>query len=54
VFRVLRSAVYPVQWMGLIMMHYGMAAKRMGGNVKSECEEDDDTDTEDGDSDADW
>jgi len=28
--RVLRSAVYPVQWMGLMMVCCGMAIKRMG------------------------
>jgi hypothetical protein len=25
--------------MGLILIYYGMAMKRMGGNVRSECEE---------------
>jgi hypothetical protein len=28
--RVLRSAVYPMQWMGLMMVGCGMAVKRMG------------------------
>ena len=40
--------------MGLILIYYGMAVKRMGGNVRSECEEDEGTDYEDGDSDTDW
>lgn len=26
----LRIALYPVQWMRLVMMHYGMKLKRMG------------------------
>ena len=28
--RVLRSAVYPMQWMGLMVICCGMAVKRMG------------------------
>jgi hypothetical protein len=40
--------------MGLILIYYRMAVKRMGGNVRSECEEDEGTDYEDGDSDTDW
>jgi len=28
--RVLRSAVYPVRWMGLMMICNGMAVKRLG------------------------
>jgi hypothetical protein len=28
--RGFRSAVYPMEWMGLIMMCCGMAVKRMG------------------------
>jgi len=28
--RVLRSAVYPMQWTGLMVVRCGMAVKRMG------------------------
>jgi len=38
--RVLRSAVYPRQWMGLMMTCCGMAVKRMGMLGVSESEED--------------
>jgi hypothetical protein len=48
--RVLRNAVYPMQWMGLMMVCFGMAVK----DVRSECEEDKGTDCKNGDSDTDW
>jgi len=28
--RVVRSAVYPAQWMGLMMVYSGMTVKRVG------------------------
>jgi hypothetical protein len=37
---VLRSAVYPVQWMGMMMWN----DSEKEGDVKSECEEDEDAD----------
>jgi len=40
--------------MGLILVCYGMTVKRMGGNVRSECEEDEGTDYKGGDSDTNW
>jgi hypothetical protein len=46
-----KSAVYPMQWMGLVMLWND---SEEDGNVGSECEEDEGTDCEDGDSDTDW
>jgi hypothetical protein len=37
-----KCCIYPTQWMGLIMICYGMAEKRI--NVRSECEVDEGTD----------
>jgi hypothetical protein len=48
----LRSAVYPMQWMRLMMICCGMAVKKVG--MLGESEEDEGTDCEDGDSDTDW
>jgi len=48
---VLRSAVYPLQWMGL-MICCGMTVKRMG-MLGVMCKEVEGTDYEDGDND-DW
>jgi hypothetical protein len=50
---VLRSAVYPVHWMGLMMIWYGRAVKRIG-MLGVMCEEVEGTDCEDGDSDDGW
>ena len=49
----LRSAVYPMQWMGLMMICCGMAVKRLG-MLGVMCEEVEGTDCEDGDNDDDW
>ena len=48
----LKSAVYPVQWMGLMVTFWNGSEE--DGDVRSECEEDEGTDCEDGDSDTDW
>jgi hypothetical protein len=48
---VFRSAVYPVQWMTL-MIYCGMVMKRM--RCGSDFEEDEGTGCEDGGSDTDW
>jgi len=48
----LRSTVYPVQWVRMMMICCGKAVKRVG--VRTECEEDESTNCEDGDSDTDW
>jgi hypothetical protein len=47
-----KSAVYPMQWMRLTMICYGMTVKRMGmfGVSVRKMK----TLTEDGDSDTDW
>jgi hypothetical protein len=50
---VLRSAVYPMHWMELIMTCYGMAVKRMG-MLGVMCKEGEGTDCEEGDSDDVW
>jgi hypothetical protein len=50
----LRSAVHPVQWMGLMMICCGMAVRRVGLLGVGECEGDEGTDCEGGDSDTDW
>ena len=50
--RVLRSAVYPGQWMGTDDMLWYDSEE--DGNVRSECEEDEGTDCKDGDIDTDW
>jgi hypothetical protein len=50
--KVLRSAVYPKEWTGLMMICCGMAVKRMGMlrvNVRKMKAL-----SEDGDSDTDW
>jgi hypothetical protein len=47
---VLRSAVYPMQWVGLKMICYGMTVKGIGmlGVSRRQMK------AEDGDSDTDW
>ena len=49
----LRSAAYPMQWMGLMMICCGIAVK-MGNLGMSECEEDESSDCEYGHSDTNW
>ena len=49
----LRSAVYPIQWMELMMICCGMAVKRMG-MLGVMCEKGEGTDYEDGDNYDDW
>ena len=50
---VLRSAVYPVHWMGLMMICCGMTVKRMG-MLGVMCEEGEGTDYEDANNYDDW
>ena len=47
---VYMCCIYPMQWMGLIMIWNGSEKDQ---NVRSDCEEDEGTDCEDRDSDTD-
>ena len=51
---MLGSAVYAMQWMGLMMICCGMALQKLGMLEVCVCEEHESTDCEDEDSDTGW